>query len=476
MAAKPQYDAIIIGAGYGGLICGAILAKNGLKVLLVDQTEAIGGKGTSAPYGDILTPYGYREGRDTGDLVLLMSRGLWYSRKAAEMAGADVRLVGPFHPVMRGHLLPQGTVANISLEAADFPIFAEKILGLPPALIPKFREIWGDLSEADPREHMEVTFREWLPTLAEPALQDAFTRVATILYSLPASDTSLGRFIEFVKNPWEIYYANDPEVGGMQGIMEPYARLIRKNQGEIRLGVKPLEILVKDYAVEGLVIQEESSYTEELSAPIIIYNHLVFYLFEILPEDYFPQRFVRDAMGLKDYNGDVAIYSAILSRLPTRRADRKVEDYVGWNRILQGPQCSYGGGWWFPSMASDKVAPPGKHLLEVGYGTSGIQAKGHQPFKSFQEAKEKLDTILTYLKEFYLDLDQLIEWSGYFINKAPTINNWMWSGQRRVPLRAPTLKGLYFVGTSVEVPGAIQDIDANSALQVAELVLKERVR
>jgi phytoene dehydrogenase-like protein len=469
-----RFDAIIIGAGYGGLICGAILAKHGLKILILDHIDTIGGKGSSAQYKDILTPYGHRDGRDTGDLVHLMSRGLRYGIKAAKAAGADIKLVGPFHPVMRGHLLPEGIVANISLEASDFPRFVEKILGVPPELLPKFREIWGDLAEAEPKEFMSQTFKEWLPTLEDEPIREAFNRIATILYSLPAGDTCVGRFIEFVRNPWELYYANDPEVGGMQGFMEPYARVIRSYGSEIRLGVKPLEIIVEDYAVKGVVVQEKSSFTQELYAPRLIYNHLVFYLFDIIDEDYFPKGFVNDALKLKEYNGDIAVYNAVLSRLPTRRADKKTEDYIGWNRILRGPQRTYGGGWWFPSMASERVAPPGKHLLEVGYGTSGIRAKGHEPFKSFEEAKEKLDIVLTYIREFYLDLDQIIEWSAYFLNKAPTINNWMWTGLKRVPLKAPTIKGLYFVGTSVEALGAIQDIDANAAMQVADLIIKEQ--
>jgi len=40
---KTEYDAIVIGAGCGGLSCGSILAKNGLKTLVIEQSERIGG-------------------------------------------------------------------------------------------------------------------------------------------------------------------------------------------------------------------------------------------------------------------------------------------------------------------------------------------------------------------------------------------------------------------------------------------------
>src|SRR5215468_783440 len=38
-----QYDAIIIGSGIGGLFCGNILAKAGLKVLLLERHYMLGG-------------------------------------------------------------------------------------------------------------------------------------------------------------------------------------------------------------------------------------------------------------------------------------------------------------------------------------------------------------------------------------------------------------------------------------------------
>src|SRR5437867_10705946 len=38
-----SYDAVVIGAGIGGLICANLLARNGLRVLLVEQHYMAGG-------------------------------------------------------------------------------------------------------------------------------------------------------------------------------------------------------------------------------------------------------------------------------------------------------------------------------------------------------------------------------------------------------------------------------------------------
>jgi len=38
-----NYDAVIIGAGMGGLSCGTLLAKKGLRVLICEQSSKPGG-------------------------------------------------------------------------------------------------------------------------------------------------------------------------------------------------------------------------------------------------------------------------------------------------------------------------------------------------------------------------------------------------------------------------------------------------
>jgi phytoene dehydrogenase-like protein len=42
--AKREYDVIMVGAGLGGLVCGALLAKQGLKVIVLDKNNCPGGK------------------------------------------------------------------------------------------------------------------------------------------------------------------------------------------------------------------------------------------------------------------------------------------------------------------------------------------------------------------------------------------------------------------------------------------------
>ena len=43
MATQPKHDVVIIGGGHNGLICGAYLARAGLKIVVVEQHDTLGG-------------------------------------------------------------------------------------------------------------------------------------------------------------------------------------------------------------------------------------------------------------------------------------------------------------------------------------------------------------------------------------------------------------------------------------------------
>jgi prolycopene isomerase len=43
-----KYDAVVIGAGVGGLACAALVAKWGLRPLVLEKNERTGGQGASA--------------------------------------------------------------------------------------------------------------------------------------------------------------------------------------------------------------------------------------------------------------------------------------------------------------------------------------------------------------------------------------------------------------------------------------------
>ena len=62
-----RYDVAIIGAGLGGLVTGAILARAGRKVLVVERSNSVGGAASSYKVGDLFVEGSLHETSDPHD-------------------------------------------------------------------------------------------------------------------------------------------------------------------------------------------------------------------------------------------------------------------------------------------------------------------------------------------------------------------------------------------------------------------------
>jgi phytoene dehydrogenase-like protein len=471
-----NFDVVVVGAGYSGLITGAICAGRGLRVALVDHLDQVGGRGGATNYNGYWLDCTQRDAKDQGDTFLLSTEFGRHGLKAAEMAGADIRFVGPPDPLMKVHRVPSDSpVVALSKGPEAMAAYMTDVVGVPADRLPRFQEILRNLADEDYEKHIELTFADWLPTLDDPALTQAFLRWGRTRFSIPSEISSVGRLIQALRNPTEHWLADDPEVGGMQGFMEPYARVIRANGGTIFLGQETYEILTEDRAVTGVVVRDRSSTIQVISAPQVVFAQPAWELLDLLDESLIPADVRSNVTKLKGYGGDVMLMCMGLSELPVIRSSGQQDEDYTFNRILKGDNCGYGGGWWIPSVASKRQAPEGKHLIEIAFGTSGPGSEGHEPFKSFAEAKEKIDFSFDYMSRYYGNLSDILEWKTYNLVTAPTICE-VWKPVRRAPLTLDTVLGLYMVDCTTEVDGQEQDIAANAAIQAAELIVARAER
>ncbi len=63
-----RYDAVVIGAGLGGLTTGAILARAGRKILVIERSNSVGGAASSYKSGDLFIEGSLHETSDPHDV------------------------------------------------------------------------------------------------------------------------------------------------------------------------------------------------------------------------------------------------------------------------------------------------------------------------------------------------------------------------------------------------------------------------
>jgi phytoene dehydrogenase-like protein len=473
MERETSADVAIIGADLAGLVAAAILTKHGKRVVVLEHADTVGGR-----CGAVQTPEGYwidfghRDGHGVGDCQFPWHHGA----EAARDAGVEIAS-HPITRVLRVHRLADGTVLDGGdWSAGGFLAMAREFFECPEDGLDELRDTLARLATTPPDAvdaAMTVRLGDWVETnVGHPGVRRALLLMAAVIFHPRPVEASAGRLMLFFQSPKGLpHIADDGDVGGMQGIMEPFARAVRERGGEIALGWKPIEIVVDDGRVRGAVAVDRTNLVREVRAPAVISTYPVWETFDLIDARRFPPDFVAAADALRAYRADLIGWHAGLRRLPTIRTTGKPDDHPGWNRfLLGGPgERRYAGGFHIASLTSRRAAPHGKHLL------SWVMARffdgGSTAGPSWTEARAHLDMAIAYLRRFYADLDDCLEWSAYHHVAAPQSMSWSWAPVKRHGLTVPGIEGLLLAGATIEAPAGIVDISAWAGREAARRIL-----
>jgi phytoene dehydrogenase-like protein len=479
-----SYDVVVVGASLGGLIMGASFCKRGYSVAVVDELATVGGKVGAVAHDGYWINWGHRDARNgIGDLSLSDDALV----RAEELAGIRMeRKRNGFGPAMRIHSIPSGDV----LEIPNIAITGGVADDLSPyrGMIRMFSDI------TDPADTERVA-AELMSTLTELRSFDDQTawslvtvrldewcrrngysaELSGILFnyleasaSSPGEDSSIGRFILHLHNHIKLGTTIDHDVvGGTQSFIAPFEQAIRDNGGDLWLGWKPVEITVDDHQVTGVVAVNTANLVQELKARVVVTDWFGWNLPELIDERLLPKSFMQAARAVEPYATDVVSWVAGTHRLPIVRSTGEVEDFRGWQRITlgTGSKKSYFGGFHWPSFYHRHSAPDGKHLLMVSVPHTGNECYAH-----WKDAKAAVDLALSYVRGFYGDLEDCVEWSSYQWVAPPQVHTWYLKPVFRHPIKVSTLRGLYVAAASSEGTGAWIRMEINAACDAVEMV------
>jgi prolycopene isomerase len=222
-----KWDAIVIGTGVGGCVTAALLAKRGLRVLVLDKNHAVGGilashrragfkidtgshlisRGARGPLGQVLRQLGLGGPRFLTHAIPVRSRGIF-------------EITAP--PNRKG--LPR-----VALEAAEkLGLSVREALALGRMLFEVFT-----LTEPELRSWDRRTLDEFVRQHTDhPGAYFLFSFLASIFFVLPPWQVSAGEAIRCLRSVLYDYSLSYVE-GGMDALSHSLLSVVRQNGGEI---------------------------------------------------------------------------------------------------------------------------------------------------------------------------------------------------------------------------------------------------
>lgn len=277
-SASSDSNAVVIGAGLGGLASAMRLGARGWRVTVLDRLDRAGGRASSVERD------GYRF--DLGPTIVTMPRALedlWAACGRDFRSEVDLRPMEPFYEIrwpdgsrFRAHGDTARMIEEVRrLSPRDVPGYLRFLKGAEARYRIGFERL-GRRPMHDPRETARV-----LPIFARlradrsilgharAHVRDERLRMALSFHPLfiggdPMNVTSMYALVSHLEKEFGVHYA----MGGVQAIADAMVRVIEDQGGTVRLGAEADEIMVEKGEARGVRLLGG----ETLFAPLVVSN------------------------------------------------------------------------------------------------------------------------------------------------------------------------------------------------------------
>jgi len=446
-----DYDVVVIGSGMGGLACGALSAKYGEKVLVLESHIKPGGSAHSfsrihngGKYTFEVGPSIF-EGLDRPsynplrivfdilgeEMPVMTYTGLGYWTPEGYWrfpVGNDAESVGGFRKALREQAtdpelaLEQwtafrerlkdlcGTMSAVSLInlRQDAGFLATTAGGAPfvmsrPWVLPDLPLVFKSLHETVDEIVTEPFLRNWIDTMC-------------IFCGFPAKGAMTAHILYILDRFFEDGACYSVPIGGTEEIGKTMVRGLEKHGGKLQMNAHVDQILVEDGRAVGVRLKNGNVVRAKKA---VVSNATPFDTVKMLGEsDDLPEgvKEWRTALGKLPRHG--AIMHLFIGIDATDLDLSHIEDPAhlivqDWDRSLQDSQnlCSF----FMPSLLDKSVCPEGKHVIHV-YSSGG---EPYEPWEKltpgspeYEAYKEKRGEVLWQAVERAIpDIRQRVEFS-----------------------------------------------------------------
>jgi phytoene dehydrogenase-like protein len=515
-----KYDAIIIGSGHNGLVCGAYLARSGLKTLVLERREIAGGAAVTETFSP-----GFRASRFSYVMSILhprIIRDLELSSLGFEVLPAN----DLFCPLGEDNYIvysddmrkTQEQFARFSSHDAEiYPQFArylEESATLVRQLlfetpVDPVRRSWKSFKASASLLWRHRTVGDRAYRMVDLLTQSAYDYLSAwfehdTIKSVLAYYASIGTFAG-PKSPGTAYVLMHHLMGehqgaggwgfvrgGMGAITASIARSAARFGMQVMTEAPVAEVLVKDGRATGV----RTADGREFHARVVACNAAAGTLFrKLLAPEHLPAELLRDIDTFRTFS--TAFKMNVAAHDPPRYrafdAARLQFKYPTYVHIAPGidylerayDDAKYG---WFssrpfltpvvPTIVDDSLAPAGKHVINIFGGHApyrlrdGASWSEHKP-KLIQAALSVIEEMAPGFSEQIIDIETLVAPEleaivglpqGHIFHGELTADQLFW--QRPAPhwsdYRTP-LRGLYQCGSSTHPGGGVSGIPGHNA-------------
>ena len=309
-------NVIIIGAGIGGLACGALLAQAGHKVLILEKNSYIGGAcssykkngylfdravhvfsmGLNGQYGVVFKRLGldYLQFREHVNEITAMKihnqegfvqydtnvntalKGLQASAKKKEEGGAGGSSDKGMMNSLKGLGFTKNTMKDLTTVMTNIMTMTKK----------KMRLMYEE----------GLTVTQWLNKYTEdPAIHGFIAFATAAMFCIGNGKASAAEFVHCFKSEMmTVEGMQYPLSGAAQAIPDAMGRGIKHYGGEIRTNTPVKSIVIKGNKVQGVMVGNEL-----IEAPIVISNlSIKWSVLNLIGRDYFEKSYLNKIESL----------------------------------------------------------------------------------------------------------------------------------------------------------------------------------
>ena len=339
-------DAIVIGAGLGGLLSAAQLLQRGKKVVVVERLPHSGGRFTAKTFQGVqvstgavhMVPFG------SSGVLAQMLRHLRIPHRFF-----DANVFGSFH--VRGKQYRSRGLLGVYKFLGPRQFFWFTRLGYLMFLRPL------------PQQERSLPFHLWLErhlnVERNPQLVAFFECISRFALSLELSQVSALEVVETTKNMLR-YGAPAIVQGGCGELTRHLEQHILAQKGEIRLACEVLQILHNDGSVTGVRVRNKLNNEEvTLSAPLVVSDIGPRATEALLHSRRVTQAEVLKSQATECQDASESIHEAVGLKMHLL-SDISLIPHKGIMYCLDTKRIA---GIVQPTNSDPDLAPPGKHLL-----------------------------------------------------------------------------------------------------------------